>query len=119
MTDLFKLTLFVWSAIAGGGCGGPHKLISARHIGCAPRRVEIQALTVAADREDWIALCDGRSYACSTREHGRRLLYACAPLSLDAQVPEPPARAATRSPSDASLALDTRADGGVDPDAAK
>jgi hypothetical protein len=72
-----------FSSLALGlcACTAPHKLISARHTSCPPRKLEIRELVTAADREDWIAVCGTRSFACSTREKGRRLVYACHALA--------------------------------------
>jgi len=86
------LVLPLTSAL-GSGCSAPHKLISARHTSCSARKLEIRELTTAPDREDWIAVCGERSYACSTREQGRRLIYACKPLKSSAAEAGAPASA--------------------------
>jgi hypothetical protein len=72
------LLVFIVGALAAlGSCAAPHKLISARHIKCPVRKLEIRELKSAPDREDWIAVCGEQSFACSTREKDRRLVYAC------------------------------------------
>jgi hypothetical protein len=72
---------FVWPGLAllagVAACTGPYKLISARHVSCPPRKLEIRDLVSAPMREDWIAVCGEKTFACSTRERGRRLIYAC------------------------------------------
>lgn len=69
-------------------CTGPHKLISARHVSCAPRKLEIHDLISLPTREDWVAVCEDKRYACYTREHGRRLIYGCRLISAgDAGAP--------------------------------
>jgi hypothetical protein len=75
-----------WLALLGllvllAACTGPYKLISARHIKCPPRKLEIRNLVSAPTREDWIAVCGEQTFACATRERGRRLIYTCRPLA--------------------------------------
>lgn len=65
-------------------CTAPHKLISSRHTSCPVRKLEIRGLVTQPQREDWIAVCGAQSYACSTRERGRRLIYGCRPLAVSA-----------------------------------
>ena len=92
------LGLLLVAALAA--CTGPHKLISARHISCAPRKLEIHDLISMPTREDWIAVCEDKRYACYTRERGRRLIYGCRPLAaLDAGT------AADAAAADAALPL--------------
>jgi hypothetical protein len=94
----FSLQFFLGLALAG--CSAPHKLISARHTSCPVRELEIRKLVSAPEREDWIAVCRERSFACSTRQKGRRLIYACRPLAdADAGV--------DASPSDGQAARTT------------
>jgi hypothetical protein len=69
---------------ASGACTSPHKLISARRTTCPVSKLEIRELVSEGDREDWIAVCGQRSFACSTREQGHRLIYACHALKTNA-----------------------------------
>jgi hypothetical protein len=59
------------------GCGGTHKLISARHTSCSIGKLEIRDLVSRPEREDWIAVCGERHFACHTRERNHRLVYGC------------------------------------------
>jgi hypothetical protein len=69
--------LLVLALLASAACTGAQTLISARHTHCAPKKLVIRELVIQADREDWIAICGERTFACSTREQGRRLVNAC------------------------------------------
>jgi hypothetical protein len=80
-TRALRLITGLASLAALVACTAPHKLISARHISCPVRKIEIRNLVTQPQREDWIAVCDTQSYACSTRERGRRLLYGCHALA--------------------------------------
>jgi hypothetical protein len=85
---LGRLVPFVAALAVVTACVAPHKLISARHTKCPVRKLEIRDLSSGPDREDWIALCGARSFACSTREKERRLVYACHALDAGTEAPQ-------------------------------
>jgi hypothetical protein len=104
-------------------CTAPHKLISARHISCPVRKVEIRNLVTQPQREDWIAVCGAQSYACSTRERGRRLIYGCralaaagvSALAQDADGGTPDAGAAPNPPGARAAGATGSSAGGAPP----
>jgi hypothetical protein len=106
-----RLSLALACLTALAACSAPHKLISARRTSCPVRKLEIRDLVSAPDREDWIAVCGERSFACSTREQGRRLVYACRPLAsadagdaISAESADASQRSRVESAPDASTA---------------
>jgi hypothetical protein len=110
------LLIFLASLCALVACTAPHKLISARHISCPVRKVEIRDLITQPQREDWIAVCGAQSYACSTREQGRRLVYGCRPLAAPSAPDAGSAAAADASAATPVFTPDSTVEAGA-PDA--